>query len=346
MLVTKHPVLRRFWYALAPISRLETGPWGTTLLGTPLVLWLTPEGKPAALIDRCCHRTAKLSIGWVDKEAGGIACGYHGWTFDASGKCIRIPQWKDQSREIGFGVEAFLCEERYGYVWVCLDREPIAPIPDIPEASDPAFRQIHEFHEVWNAPGLRIMENSFDTAHFSYVHRESFGIIEEPEIPAQSLEPMEHGFFLRTLVPVKNPEQQRKNLGMAEERTTRDLQNYFWMPFSRRMRLDYPNGVTHTIVTCTAPVDDRSSIVCQFAFRNDTEAEAPAAGVIAFDRQVTNEDRVVLEACEYDVPLDIASGREFHMPSDRPGIEMRRMLKALFAAHGESEDESPALAAE
>ncbi len=346
MLVTKHPVLRRFWYALAPISRLETGPWGTTLLGTPLVLWLTPEGKPAALIDRCCHRTAKLSIGWVDKEAGGIACGYHGWTFDASGKCIRIPQWKDQSREIGFGVEAFLCEERYGYVWVCLDREPIAPIPDIPEASDPSFRQIHEFHEVWNAPGLRIMENSFDTAHFSYVHRESFGIIEEPEIPAQSLEPMEHGFFLRTLVPVKNPEQQRKNLGMAEERTTRDLQNYFWMPFSRRMRLDYPNGVTHTIVTCTAPVDDRSSIVCQFAFRNDTEAEAPAAGVIAFDRQVTNEDRVVLEACEYDVPLDIASGREFHMSADRPGIEMRRMLKALFAAHGESEDESPALAAE
>lgn len=341
MLVTQHPVLGRFWYPLAPMAKLADGPVPVTLLGTKLVLWRAPDGEPAALIDRCCHRTAELSKGWVDAEHGGLACGYHGWTFDRSGQCVRIPQWKDQSRDIAFGVEAFQARERYGYVWVCLDAEPLAPIPDIPEASDPAFRQIDEFYEVWNAPGLRIMENSFDNAHFSYVHRESFGIIENPEPADLKIEAQEHGFVMRTVVPVKNPELQKKNLGMAEERTVRNYEKTFWLPFSRKMRVDYPNGLVHIIITCTAPIDDRASTVCQWVYRNDTETDAPAADVIAFDRQVTNEDRGILEACEWDVPLDLASGREFHMPSDKPGLEMRKMLKAVIAAH-----DAPAAAAE
>ncbi|HZG37209.1 MAG TPA: Rieske 2Fe-2S domain-containing protein, partial [Nodosilinea sp.] len=55
MLVTQQPVLRRFWYPVMPIANLTDGPQSFTLLGEPLVLWLTAEGKPAALRDRCCH---------------------------------------------------------------------------------------------------------------------------------------------------------------------------------------------------------------------------------------------------------------------------------------------------
>jgi hypothetical protein len=39
------------------------------------------------------------------------------------------------------------------------------------------------------------------------------------------------------------------------------------------------------------------------------------------------------------VPLDMAE--ELHMPSDRPGIEMRRRLAALLAEHGETEARLP-----
>ena len=60
MLVTQQPVLRRFWYALMPISMLDDGPKPFTLLGEHLVLWKGADGKPAALQDRCCHHTAKL----------------------------------------------------------------------------------------------------------------------------------------------------------------------------------------------------------------------------------------------------------------------------------------------
>jgi len=75
----------------------------------------------------------------------------------------------------------------------------------------------------------------------------------------------------------------------------------------------------------------------QFCFRNDTEAEAPAANIIAFDRRVTAEDKEILEATDYDVPLEMNSGAERHMPSDQPGLLMRRMLLDLFAAHDETE---------
>ncbi len=74
-------------------------------------------------------------------------------------------------------------------------------------------------------------------------------------------------------------------------------------------------------------------MVVQFVFRNDTEEQAKAADIIAFDRLVTNEDRDILESTECDVPLDQA-GREHNMPSDRPGVLMRRMLAAAIAREG------------
>jgi hypothetical protein len=109
------------------------------------------------------------------------------------------------------------------------------------------------------------------------------------------------------------------------------------MPFSVKMTLSYPSGVVHIIVAMITPVDDRRTLFTQFVLRNDTEAEAPAAGVIAWDRRVTGEDRAMLETTEHDVPLDLRSGEEFHMPSDQPGLEVRRRLLQLLHEHGERE---------
>ena len=109
------------------------------------------------------------------------------------------------------------------------------------------------------------------------------------------------------------------------------------MPFLRRLQIRYPNGLDHIIVTAATPIGDGSCQVVQFCFRNDTEAQATAADIIAFDRRVTEEDRAVLEGTDFDAPLDMNSGVERHMPSDQPGLLMRRMLLELLAAHGETE---------
>lgn len=56
---------------------------------------------------------------------------------------------------------------------------------------------------------------------------------------------------------------------------------------------------------------------------------------VAFDRQVTLEDQVILESTDYDAPLTLSD--EQHMPSDQPGIVMRKQLAALLKQHGEIE---------
>ncbi|MCA3245240.1 MAG: aromatic ring-hydroxylating dioxygenase subunit alpha [Azospirillum sp.] len=333
MLVTQQKVLRRFWYPVLPMEKLGEAPVPFTLLGQAIVIWKDETGAPAAAIDRCCHRTAKLSKGFC--TGGRIACGYHGWEYDRTGACVRVPQWKDATRAPKFKIDAYRCAERYGYVWVALD-EPLFGIPEIPEADDPAFRRIPEFYEPWNAGALRVLENSFDNAHFTFVHKSSFGD-PDPTPSQMTYEEFPWGFRTHSIVHVKNPELQRKNLGIAEEKTTRDNTRTWFMPFFRQLRIRYPNGLVHCIQTGATPIDDTRSQIVQFVYRNDTEADTSAASVIAFDRQVTEEDRAVLEATESDVPLDAASGEEFHMPSDKPGLLMRKRLAALLAEAGETE---------
>ena len=177
MLTTKQKVLRRFWYAVVPLADLAEGPKPFRLLGEDIVLFLDGDGNPAALKDRCCHRTAKLSKGWC--KDGQLVCGYHGWTYDRTGKLVHVPQFPVQQEIPNLSTPAYHCQTRYGYVWVALD-EPLAPILDAPEEDDPAYRRIPQFYEVWNTSALRLMENSFDNAHFAFVHKGTFGQLDQP----------------------------------------------------------------------------------------------------------------------------------------------------------------------
>lgn len=341
MLVMQQQVLRRFWYPTMPAAHLADGPKPFRLLGQDLVLFLAEGGVPAALQDRCCHRTAKLSRGFC--ERGRLLCGYHGWEYNAAGRVVRIPQGSGEDRPTRMGVDSFPTALRYGYVWVAL-AEPLYALPEFEEAEQPGFRQIDQFYEAWECAGLRLMENSFDNAHFSFTHRTSFGDQGHPQPAKLEIERYEDGFLMTSSAPVANPEIQRKLLNITTDHTVRHMRARWYMPFVRKLQITYPNGRVHSIITAATPIDDRFSQIIQFCFRNDTEEEAPAASVIAFDRQVTNEDRRILESTEFDVPLD-QTGFEYNMASDRPGLVMRQMLHDLLHRHGESEARCAGVAA-
>jgi phenylpropionate dioxygenase-like ring-hydroxylating dioxygenase large terminal subunit len=335
MLATQQPVLRRFWYPAMPASSLSDGPKPFRLLGEDLVLWLANPDRPAAASDRCCHRTARLSRGFC--RDGRLVCGYHGWEYDEAGRVVRIPQHDGGDAHISgrLGTPSYRAALRYGYVWVAL-AEPLYALPEFEEAKAQGFRKIDQFYEVWECAGLRLMENSFDNAHFSFVHRGTFGDQGHPQPAKIEIDEYEDGFLMRSSVPVKNPEIQKSLLKIPTDDTVRHMRARWWMPFVRKLQITYPNGLVHSIVTAGTPIDDQSSQIVQFCFRNDTEAEARAEEVNRFDRQVTIEDKGILEATDYDVPLD-QSGFEANMPSDRPGLLMRRMLRELLERHGEIE---------
>jgi phenylpropionate dioxygenase-like ring-hydroxylating dioxygenase large terminal subunit len=340
MLATKQPVLRRFWYPVLPAARLGDEPLPFTLLGTDIVLWRACDGEIACLRDRCCHRTAKLSLGFL--EQGRLVCGYHGWTYRADGVCVRIPQRENpENVSPSVRVPAYRVAERYGYLWVALD-DPLTDIPDFPEAANPDFRKVEQFYEPWAIGAFRLMENSFDASHVAFVHRKTFGNMDRPRTDGhRNLRPRDYGFDAVNETPVKvRGDLAQKAVHLEGGETLRRTLSTWYMPFIRRAAIHYPHGLVHVIVTCATPMTDRSSMILQWAYRNDTEAEVSSAEVIAFDRAITLEDKRILESCEADVPLADSDGEEMHMNTDYPGVVMRRMLKKLLADHGETEQRS------
>ncbi len=95
------------------------------------------DGRLTAFEDRCPHQRSPLSDGAVTRAADGtprLSCAYHGWRFDAAGRCDLIPGRGARGR---FGKRAVLrpaygVTEKYGLIWLA-GREPLAPLPEFPE---------------------------------------------------------------------------------------------------------------------------------------------------------------------------------------------------------------------
>src|SRR5438105_15055720 len=80
---------RNCWWPAARSSEVTNKPYACQMLDTPVVLYRrASDGGIAALHDRCVHRWAPLSAGWV--EGDRIICAYHGSDNDAGGKCVRM----------------------------------------------------------------------------------------------------------------------------------------------------------------------------------------------------------------------------------------------------------------
>jgi phenylpropionate dioxygenase-like ring-hydroxylating dioxygenase large terminal subunit len=334
MLTTQQKTLRRFWYATMPVSYLADGPKPFRLMNEDIVLFLGADDQPAALRDRCCHRTAKLSKGRMD--GGNIVCGYHGWTYDRAGKLLRIPQYDATADFPRYNVDSFHCQSRYGYVWVALD-EPLLPLFDIPEDGAEDFRRIFQFYDQWQTAPLRMMENSFDDAHSDFVHRGTFGDNTQPKPSKNEIEETDYGFVATTVVDIVNPPAAYRVTGSTHPTTTRTIRNHWYLPFARRMDITYPSGIRHIIINCATPIEDDRMQLVQLLYRNDTEGECPTQTLIDWDAAVVHEDRNILETTDPDAALDLAHQTEAHVTFDRPGLIMRRRLLELLKQHNDPE---------
>jgi phenylpropionate dioxygenase-like ring-hydroxylating dioxygenase large terminal subunit len=164
--------LSRAWYVACQSHELGKRPIHRTVLGVPLVLFRTEAERPAALLDRCPHRNAPLSLGRV--VAGGkLECRYHGWQFEGSGRCAFVPGLVDgEPRERRAPSAA--TREAHGFVWVWpeLDSEPTGepfPLPDLGKGYARVVREVE-------APGSlhATLENALDVPHTAFLHRGLF----------------------------------------------------------------------------------------------------------------------------------------------------------------------------
>ncbi len=105
---------------------------GVVLHGQEIAVWRDVGGVVHAWQDRCPHRGMKLSFGFV--RGDHIACLYHGWEYDAGGRCQRIPAHPDLVVPATICVPTYAATEASGLIWVSLEGVP----GETPEVLDQA----------------------------------------------------------------------------------------------------------------------------------------------------------------------------------------------------------------
>jgi phthalate 4,5-dioxygenase oxygenase subunit len=173
-------LLRRYWQPVALLEELDGAVFPemaerplrrVRLLGQDLVLFRDAEGRLGLLDRDCPHRGADLAF--ARHEGDGIRCPFHGWKFDATGRCLETP-----AEPVGSTLCTRIRQRSYpvqvvaGVVFAWLGPEGEAPpaLPAFDAFVAPASHRF-AFKGLWRCNWLQAFEVGIDPAHTSFLHR-------------------------------------------------------------------------------------------------------------------------------------------------------------------------------
>lgn len=170
--------LKEHWYVACTAAELRRDRIrAATILGLGIVVFRLPDDdSPAAIVDQCVHRGTALSAGRI--VDGCLACPYHGWRYDRTGRVVHIPSIDGAAapeKPHAFRQRSFAAREAYGLIWV------------YPGEADPATRDIFtmpywradrwvNYYMVSRFDGSvgALAQNFMDVPHTVHVHNRIF----------------------------------------------------------------------------------------------------------------------------------------------------------------------------
>jgi phenylpropionate dioxygenase-like ring-hydroxylating dioxygenase large terminal subunit len=316
------PLLVDDWHPIAWADQVRyTAPMAVRLLEQDLVVWRNEDGVHAWR-DLCVHRGAKLSGGRVANNC--LACPYHGWEYDSSGRCVRIPAHPGRPAPLRAQAAAYAVKEKYGLVWASLGK-PLRDVPAFPEWDDSTFRKIPAGPYLYRANGPRIVENFLDVGHFAFVHAGYLGDAAHSEIGDYEVEVFPDCLVARD-IPVWQPDPDGTG-SAAEVRYTFHVARPLTASFMKT------NGDKRfAMFSCITPAAERESVIWLIMAMN-YGYEIPAAELQQFQNAVTAQDVPVVESQRPELlPLDLQA--ELHLTSDRAAIAYRQWLKKIGLRYG------------
>lgn len=323
------PILKHDWLAVAPLRDLEArNVISARVLGEDVVIWRTADGTVLAWKDLCIHRGTKLSLGAV-RGGDTLMCPYHGWTYNAEGKCVEIPAHPGQTPPTKAVVTTYQACVHLDFVWVCFD-EPRYPLPPFREWDDAQYRRVLCGAYHFNAAAPRIIENFLDVAHFPFVHENILGVQERPEVPDYEVTTTEeHGVLAKDII-IYQPNPDGTGIG-------RDV-NYTYQTF--RPMVAYLCKETDgsvpgfAILLMVTPHDETASSAWMWMLMTDTDGKSED-DLRAFQDEIALQDVPIVESQRPELlPLDLQA--ELHLRSDRTAIAYRKWLNAMGLTFGTS----------
>jgi vanillate O-demethylase monooxygenase subunit len=298
--------LRKTWQPVALSRDIRRGGLlSYTLLETEIVVLRFPDGTLLATDDACPHKGMKLSLGVLDQ--GELQCPYHGWRFDSKGACTNIPSLinpppnkLEAASLVRYGVQ-----ERYGMIWVQLEKSSGAGLPDVPEFEDSEWTYMLGPPMKFNAGFRREIENYLDMTHFAFAHSKTLGKAADAVIPEVKITELEDGFQMEAPFPaLATPHEQPGKLQSAHLRRQR-----CYMPNFTTIRQSFEDGDERVLVHIPSPnTIDECTVFWSLAISPNFDGPPPD-DQIAFATGVLDEDRLMCESqVPREVPLNPARG--------------------------------------
>jgi len=306
------PALREYWHPVTLAENVGERPYAARLLDERIVICRLGS-RWAAFNDLCIHRGTPLSLGWVEGEE--IVCAYHGWSYNAEGRCTRIPSVPpDHPIPKKACLTRHRAEERYGIVWVCMSEKSRTPIPELPAIEDPSHRIVVRDQRNWKCGAARAIENFVDFAHFPWIHEGILGDRDHPRIPDIDVERdgEELRFGYTNLPDRVHPVPHTRNY-----RLTRPFSIYQWK--------DETDGRRETLSFVCMPVSADECTRFLIITRNYDQEGNPQR----FAEIINNQDQVIVENQRpEELPLDLTE--ELHVKGpDGVALAYRRFLREI-----------------
>lgn len=301
--------LYNLWYVAAPGHQLKKGALlPKTMLGQQVLLGRDKNGMVFALRDFCPHRGIPLRYGTFDGE--NIECCYHGWCFNTSGQCTKIPSLlpEDQTDVSRIKTQSYPCHEVDGNIWVYIPPPKTKPpevLPEVPTA--PVSMPGGYFHVdsvMFPCSIDHAVIGLMDPSHGPFVHaswwwrnRRSMHRKEK------KFEPIGLGFRMSRHAPSSNS-RAYKILGGSGERSTEIT---FQLP---GLRTEYITiGKYHVVLlTALTPVSAQQTELHQFMYTNIGFINLIRPLLVPFGKAFIRQD------------LDIVKKQQEGLQGDHPGL--------------------------
>ena len=233
MLTTRQTVFRKFWHAVMPLSHLVDGP-----------KTVPPDGRRHRAVPRCRGKTQRAcATAAATARPGSRRAGARRATSSAAitaGPTTAAARWSASRRStpmprcratMSTPTGAWRATATPG--WRSRSRSRIVRHP---RGSRPRLSPHLPVLRDWKTAPMRLMENSFDNAHFAFVHRGDL----RRRCPAAPKQRYETGgnrlrFPRRLDGGILNPPEAHQVTGVTDPTTPRaKCENHWYLPFCRR----------------------------------------------------------------------------------------------------------------
>lgn len=173
-------LMRRYWQPIGAAIEMENK-WTQRirLLGEDLVLFKDRQGRLGLIAEQCPHRRASFAHGIPTEN--GIRCPYHGWEYNAQGKCINQPNELDKCAfRDKVSTDAYPVEEQGGMLFAYMGPQPQPLLPRwdgfVAKGTIRIMGSV-----ILPINWLQIMENSLDPVHTEWLHGHHYEFLKEQE---------------------------------------------------------------------------------------------------------------------------------------------------------------------